>query len=384
MSDQPKNEGAAVAVRAPQTQSMIAPMFTQEQVQILKRTVCPPETTDDEFKLFLFQCDRSGLDPFRKQMFCVPRRKKTPSGGYITVHEAQPAEAGLLARAMDFPDYRGVLACAVYEGDKIELDFAQGVVKHSFNPIDPKRIKLLGAWARIDSDGSVPLLVWRAFDAKAFGNTGASYTMTPQTWIEKIARVAALRTKYPKQFGGLYIAEEVAPVRAAAPPAAGPRTLGDLTPQKQPQAAPAEPAFGIDPSTVQDAEPTRSDTVASGEGAAPGGLDAVAWGEDAEERHGVPPEWINERCGMGKSTMTAADGSKKPARDLTWADLMAGKPDGQRRKHLERLAEGDDSWIDDPTKCSADEDGKHRLRLLVDKCAERARIVLDMLAEDGK
>lgn len=391
MTTEPTN--ALTVQRAPQAQSLIAPMFTNEQVELMKRTVCPPEATVDEFKLFLFQCERSGLDPFKKQMFCVPRRKKIRKGArdeYITVHEAQPAEAGLLARAARFPDYRGVVACAVFEGDKIEMNFAEGIVKHSFDPISPKRrmtptngVRPLGAWARIQTaDGAPPLLIWREYDDNTFKSMGAAYTMTPATWIEKIARVAALRTRYPETFGGLYIAEEIAPARLSAPaaPSKGPSTLRDLTPQAQPlaQTSPQEPVATTS-ETVGDHEPTGSATEPAGEGSSPDDLESVQWGEAAETAVSWPPPWLNEPCGMGKATMTAADGSKKPGRELTWADLMAGSTDGQRRQHLERLAEGDASWVDDPAKCKADEQGKAAIRLLIDKCADRARVVLDYL-----
>jgi phage recombination protein Bet len=46
--------------------------FDEAQVQLLKNTICKG-STDEELKFFLMACQRTGLDPFAKQIYSVPR-----------------------------------------------------------------------------------------------------------------------------------------------------------------------------------------------------------------------------------------------------------------------------------------------------------------------
>lgn len=46
--------------------------FDKNQIELLKNTICKG-STDDELKFFIFACQRTGLDPFAKQIYSVPR-----------------------------------------------------------------------------------------------------------------------------------------------------------------------------------------------------------------------------------------------------------------------------------------------------------------------
>ena len=175
--------------------------WTAERVALAKKTVCPSGITDVEFELFMSQCKRSGLDPFLKECFCVPR-----TAGGVKKHEFQAAESGMLRRAEEFPDYRGVMAAAVYAGDAIDIDAGAGMVRHTFSPAG-KRGNLIGAWAKLSRENRLPIVVW--LDLAAYQQNTPTWSRMPATMMEKCARVGALRKGYPAAFGGVYIPEEM-------------------------------------------------------------------------------------------------------------------------------------------------------------------------------
>ncbi|WP_223755639.1 phage recombination protein Bet [Myxococcus sp. RHSTA-1-4] len=198
-----KADGAATA-QGPQQGG-----WSRERVELVKRTICPKGISDDEFALFIEQCKRSGLDPLLKEAFCVARRQNAGNRerpNWVTKYEFQPSEAGMLARAERFPDFRGIQASAVFAEDEIIVDQGKGEVVHRFNPAKRKGA-LVGAWARVVRDGKLPVVVW--LDFSGYVQQTPLWAKIPTTMIEKCARVAALRKAYPEAFGGLYVREEM-------------------------------------------------------------------------------------------------------------------------------------------------------------------------------
>lgn len=181
----------------------------REKLDLIKRTVCPQGIPDHEFALFVEQCKRSGLDPLIKQAFCVKRRQNIgsrESPKWIDKYEFQPAEAGMLARAEEFPDFRGITAAAVHANDTIEIDSGAGHVAHRFVP-GKERGAVIGAWAKIERQDRMPLVVW--LNVEDYRQKSAMWDRLTATMITKCARVAALRVAFPGAFGGLYIREEM-------------------------------------------------------------------------------------------------------------------------------------------------------------------------------
>lgn len=61
-----------VAVRGP---------LSNEQIELVKSQIAPRGTTNDELALFIAQCNRTGLDPFAKQIYLMERRERVNENG---------------------------------------------------------------------------------------------------------------------------------------------------------------------------------------------------------------------------------------------------------------------------------------------------------------
>lgn len=111
----------------------------------------------------------------------------------------------MLARAERFPEHRGTMGAAVFEGDEILVDEGAGVVQHKYDPTK-RSGKLLGAWARVRREGKDPTVRW--LDLASRVQPTPLWGKDASGMILKCARVAVLRAAYPEAFGGLYVAGE--------------------------------------------------------------------------------------------------------------------------------------------------------------------------------
>lgn len=189
-------------------QETAAISWSRDQVDLIKRTVCPKDATDDELKLFLHIASRSGLDPLQKHIYCMKLK-----GRLVIV----AAIDGLQARAARAPDFEGILHGVVCAKDDFRFDAAAGkVLVHTYNAF-ADRGPILGAWATVQRKGLLPFTAMVKF-AEFNAPYKDTWQQMPTVMIDKVARSTALRAAYPEEFGGVYDPAELDQADNATPP----------------------------------------------------------------------------------------------------------------------------------------------------------------------
>jgi phage recombination protein Bet len=153
--------------------------FDQEQVQLIKKQIAP-NANDNELKLFLYQAQRTGLDPLTRQIYCIHR------GGKMTI---QTSIDGFRVIAERSGDYAG----------QDEPVFIES---------DGKIISCKVSVYRFRGEQRYQASVGVAYMSE-FNAGGPMWAKMPHTMLSKCAEAVALRKAYPQDLSGLYTSDEM-------------------------------------------------------------------------------------------------------------------------------------------------------------------------------
>jgi phage recombination protein Bet len=168
--------------------------YTKDQVELVKSQIAP-EATVDELKLFLYQAQRTGLDALSRQIYCIHRNVKTPTG-WTKKMTIQTSIDGFRVIAERSGNYGGQSEPIFVEQD---------------GKLISCKVSVFRFHGETRYEASVGVAYWEEYVQKdKEGKTTGLWAKMPHTMLSKVAEALALRKAYPQDLSGLYTGDEMA------------------------------------------------------------------------------------------------------------------------------------------------------------------------------
>jgi len=172
--------------------------FTPEEVALIK-SVIAKDTTDDELKLFLYQCKRTRLDPLSKQIYPMKRWNADLKREVLSF---QVSIDGMRLIANRTGKYRGQTQ-TFYCG-------MDGVWKEVWLSDEPPAAAKIGVYRE---DFAEPLWATAKYSSYVVlnkeGKPVGTWARMPEVMLSKVAESLALRKAFPHELAGIYSDEEM-------------------------------------------------------------------------------------------------------------------------------------------------------------------------------
>ena len=173
--------------------------FTPDQVSLLKSQIAKG-TTDDELKLFIQVCNRTGLDPFARQIYAVVRKdKNSDSGKKMSIQTSIDGFRLIAQRSKEYAGQVGPYWCG-----------EDGVWKDVWLLKEPPKAAKVGIWRKGFGEPIWGVALWSEFCQVAYGEVTAMWKNLGTVMIAKCAESQGLRRAFPQELSGIYSEEEMA------------------------------------------------------------------------------------------------------------------------------------------------------------------------------